>query len=588
MAAPAQAAAPATDGMGGVVDNAFDGTGSGTKSAYSLSTATETQEENTAIAQGKKSAPAAPLFAPATGNAASVNVPAAPAQTAPAANGGMSGSSNDTAQFENLKQDIETKSSSVATLYANVMKSLENVQKVEEEATDVTDEQTEQIEDVTEQTEEKQDSNNFVEQGFQYAYQGFSTVNQVCDMGIATSNASIAVGSLSAMAGAPIEKGGMAVTKAGVSVVSSASGATFMAGVVAAAGYVVIGAGGAMQGMGVSMQAAGNAMVGAGQVSLEVSLTGKVGALGGMAASNLGLATCATIEGDLSKAWGYAKGALNNTIEGFQVIAEQVLASYAGAGGVLGTINNIKQGIDIAQGAIGMYENIKDGNIKGAIISGIGIAGSSLQFSGAGTNTRNLGKMINNGLGFYNSAESTFTAIKNHDVIGMMTGGFGMMQSGSQFMASGSKLLGFMDDVNKYVTLEKKTESKNSSVTDFANKSNIGNILGLNKDSDNKYKSEKIVGAKGSWLAWGLEGFRAYGSVANAINTDKAGVQNIKAIWSGNDGAQEVDGENKSSKGHDFANSDGTTENKKKFTQEDIDNIIGKYNVGSLLSRAGR
>ena len=508
---------PESDGMGGVVDSAFDGTGSGTNSAYSLSTATETEEDNKAIASGEKAAPATPAASPAP--VATPMAPASAPSTNPATgNTGNSAESDTTSAYKQIAKEISTKSERAAELGRNIETTGSSAADRNTEYSTNSEENVAVTEDITEQGEEAQDQYSTIREGLNVA-------NKVCDLSLQTFDAVTKTGKASLVVAKWTDTTAKSTDTTANTVDGTATGmdvtAAGLAGGIVTAEAAPPVEGGAqvthgsanttravskvVQGISKACESFGNTAVDIGEQGTAYTQVAKAGVEAAIVVDDLANERwMEALTGAISAAGNFAQGmsvADDNNKEFFDKIAK---------------------GAKAAETAVAFGKAVDEGKLEGMITSGVSLAGQGLSMT-KNAGLQAWGDTVTGAVSTYNGAKSTVEAIKKGNVVGIISNGIGLAESATKTYNSFDKAIDRGDvvkdkdgnvvkDKNGKVQRENQHEGKHQITTDLA--SNLANKLLGEKATDTIMKGFDLV--------------KDVGTVADAAITDVNLVKTIK------------------------------------------------------------
>ena len=432
MAAPAPAPvaeAPVTDGMGGVVDANFDGTGSGANSAYSLSTATETEENNQEIAAGRRSAPAAPAPAPAP-------IAPAPVAQAPVAPAPTETAQDTPVEEPEVNPEIKEKEAEIEDKEAEA----EELGTTFTETNDaITERSEEQIEYATTYAE---DADAIVQEG-EEANEGTAKARAVFGKISEVGQFTQQVGNMTEFAGKGLQATGLIIQTCSDSTATLSGTLGILASTLFGIGTPLVPVFGSGTGIVAGGTTTGVSSGETGTTSVILSGTAKglyqagtvteqVGhgiGIAGKATSAIGSAgttVCDIADGN----W---LGAITNGLSA----ASNGLAVAGGLGDVVGeagelsksakeTIDTIQKGISTAQSTIQMGVAISEGNVEGMITGAASVAGNAFSLGG----NEKAGNLINGAVGVYSNGKATVEAVADGNILGAVMNGMSTVQNG--------------------------------------------------------------------------------------------------------------------------------------------------------------
>jgi len=452
---PKMCSAPAnnSDGMGGTVDANFDGTGSGLKSAYSLSTGNEADEANQgapgAGSYTPKSAQASTGSTGSTGSTAPATTPSTPSA------GGSSGSSSSSgSNYENIINQVNSYAAMAGDYQAAITAAQENAAASGDAATEYMNGITDSANDVTAEGEEASERNATARefaQGTQEAgnvmkYAGMAT--QAVGVGLQ------AAGAATTTSGAFIDGIGTALCSLGAPLCS-----------LFGAGTPIVAGGTVTMVEGTATLGAGTALGDAGIVTSNVGRGIKYAGDGLQAVASATLTYVALDEGDWRGAVTNAIGTVANAASCVGGVADSFAAIGEHAGNAMETASRIadvagtvgeyadmaNSANNIAWGCVDMKTAIDNGDVSGVISNGFGIASNAVSLAGGinkqigkhsngeksifGKNVNQessdkvfdkIGKRLSTAQG----AVSTVSYIKNGEVENAITSGLGTVATG--------------------------------------------------------------------------------------------------------------------------------------------------------------
>lgn len=421
----AQAQGGASDGFGGIVGANFDGTGEGVRSAYSLSIPV-TQKESSPASEGDeeggiinpKSAPAPQPQAPAP----QAPAPQAPAPQAGGNNGGGAPASNNVAQY-------------MSQIEANSAKMTE----INQRTIDAINAGTAQLEGKIAETEARLAETSVYSEKQQQIKDNCAIAGQVINTVSTIGGITNTVGTATVVAGGVMMSVGSGVTSLGgilttVGATLSAVGTplipVFGSGTpVVAAGAVTGTAGGTTTGTGTGLTTAG---VTTANIGSNVMAVGNLITVGAEVAS--------VVNSSVSVAVDIQAGVTDGLFDSLTQIATEglnVAAKFVPGGGIAAkAIEGAKASVSVAQGIKATVEAAEDGDVKGAIKSGLGALASTASAAsnfggaaGAGKGFTNAMSYVKDGSQAINSGISTYEAIEEGNVSDAITNGLSALSS---------------------------------------------------------------------------------------------------------------------------------------------------------------
>ena len=508
---------PESDGMGGVVDSAFDGTGSGTNSAYSLSTATETEEDNKAIASGEKAAPATPAASPAP-----VATPMAPAAAPTGSTTGTNPYSNNKSheisdELKSIREKTEAKRAVLEDANKNIENERASVEARDSENTEIMDNAAETTEEMQEQVEETNERHTVVEAGIQAIYDTGEMTMTAGKMAIATGTALQAGAYAYAGIATVLGKNSVTTAATGAKVAAAtANPVTAVPGGVAAAGLASASL--VQQGSSISAMAQSTSLYSTGLECQGIGLDGvivggatKVGALGAFA-------TLDAVRGDWSRFGEDMLGIAKTSVEvGVAVVqtcgAELSQISAVGKG--------IVTGVKIADASMKTIDAAIKGDVLGVVASAAG--GASVAIGG---NLSGLQK----GLQYTAQGANVVKNVQDGDYI---SAGFGAAAIGLDATGTYGGA-GMKNIANKTKDVLNVAKTGIDSAVSFSNGDIIG---GITNGSAAAFGTAGLVGGdnkttnvlRNTFYAMTATG-EAVGQTINAVNTYKDGIETIKGL----------------------------------------------------------
>jgi len=423
--APAMAPAPpASDGMGGVVDEAFDGTGSGAKSAYSLSTATETQED-----QAKN--PTAPAPAPMLASAPSTVASAVPATPTAAPTTGSTGNTTDVsenaARIEEISSEIEEKSERTTELNETTTTYQEAIETRSTETSEHYTEQAENAQDIVDEGEAANEATYGAREFFQDMQQIGDFTKQTGEiterLGIGLQATGIVIQGVSDST-MSLGQGIGAIAKALVGIGSPLVPAW-------GSGTGIVSAGGSAEASSETTTAGGIVLKGTAKTLHEVgSVTEKVGDVTKtagqftLAGAYAGTTACDIADGNWLSAITNGLNAVSNGLSGVQGLGDAIGKSTELGEKAAENIEKIQKGIEMAQKGIAVGVAIDQGDWESLAVNSVSLAGQCIGGK--------VGALLEDSASTYTAGKATVNAIENGDVLGAISSGMATIQSGIQ------------------------------------------------------------------------------------------------------------------------------------------------------------
>ena len=452
--APAKQFTPSSDGMGGVVDPASDGTGAGTRSAYSLTTGADAQPQSApamaprkapgkgGLITGTNPAPAAPTPTPVPQNAPAVPTPVAetpttetpttetPTDTTGGAGAPNNGGANTEYQTRSadLKSRMDDANARQEVVSDNITTTTTAVNEDVDARTEVVNTNNENanalVEEGNNQMSGLEKTSQILTQANQYGQyiKLAGTATKTVGAGLmGTGLAMNASGGTISGLGAAISGIGAALTSIGAPLC-----AVFGIGVpITAAGGATAGAGASTTSGGAALTGAGSGIYSAGQTAHTIGeATEKVGT-GVTLAATAGLTGVAAAQGD----W---KGALTSGLS----VATSAMSFAEGLGVLKGATEGVVKGFEttskVLNAASATFNTTMaaiDGNVNGMISGSFSMLSAGSSF-GNGKTANILGSSAS----FANSSFGLYQAIDAGDGLGIVQNSLGVMNSGANLL----------------------------------------------------------------------------------------------------------------------------------------------------------
>ena len=555
--APAKApAAPASDGMGGVVDEAFDGTGSGANSAYSLSTATETQEDQ---AKNPTAAAApAPMLASAPAPLASA-APATPTAAPTTGSTNTTDASGDAARIEEISTEIEEKSTRATELSETTTASQEAIET----------RSTETSEHYTEQTEISQgivDDGETANEATYGAREFFQDMQQIGDFTKQTGEIVEKVGQELQITGIVIDAVGDGTMKlgqgigaiaksligigaplvpawgSGTGIVAGGSSAEVSSDTTTAGGIVLKGTAKTLHQVGSVTEKVGDVTKTAGQFTL--------------AGAYAGTTACDIADGNWLGAITNGLIAVSNGLSGVQGLGDAIGKSAELCEKAAGTIEKIQSGIEMAQKGIAVGVAIDQGDWESLAVNATSLTGQCIGGK--------AGALMVDSASTYTATKATVNAIQDGDVLGAITNGTGAIQSGMKLTQDidanfGTKIEKFTNKI-MYKNGE-KSETKDV------------DVIYENKDGSQNNSGKKCT--------VGSNNYTVFGSTLQTLSDAGAAVNTYNQVDNYIDSAKNLKNMNMFGGNKD----DNTTATTSSSTEKTTSSRYSKVNAGDINVR---